>query len=116
MSLKTVFSNVTSDRFTAAISSRFFVVSSNTLAAVSCISRGVNNQIMGGTVGSVLAFSARARSTSLGAQVPQTELKSKSGDLSIVTVAALLSSRMELENALKQQGQRGLVDGDNIVD
>lgn len=37
MSLKTVFSNVTFDRFTAAILSSFFVVSSNTLATVSCI-------------------------------------------------------------------------------
>ncbi len=114
MSLKTVFSKVTSVNFTAAISSRFFFVSSKTLAAVSCISRGVSNQTMGGTVVSVLAFSARALSTSLGEQVPQTDLKSNSGEFSIVSVAAPFSSRMVLEKALKQQGQRGF-DDDIVV-
>ena len=63
---------------------------------------------MGGTDDEVDAFVARALSTSLGSQVPQMELKSKDPEELLLTTS-LSSCRMEVENALKQQGQRGLL-------
>lgn len=62
---------------------------------------------MGGTDDEVDALVARALSTSLGSQVPQMEPKSK--DPEVLMLTTLSSCRMEVENALKQQGQRGLL-------
>ena len=62
---------------------------------------------MGGTDDEVDAFVARALSTSLGSQLPQMEPKSKEPEELLLTTFS--SCRMEVENALKQQGQRGLL-------
>ena len=62
---------------------------------------------MGGTDDEVDALVARALSTSLGSQVPQMEPKSKDPEELLLTTLSFC--RMEVENALKQQGQRGLL-------
>ena len=111
--MATVFSNVTSGRGTAAMASRLDLVSFNICLVVCWISEGVRSHEMGGMVGSTDAFAARAFSTSLGAQVPQMELKSNDDDAVVALLEELgpSPSRMELEKALKQQGQRGIVVG-----
>ena len=51
------------------------------------------------------ALLARARSTAVGSQVPQIDAKSNEPALLFMWP----SCRMEVENARKQQGQRGLL-------
>ena len=102
-----VFSNVTSDNGMEAISSRLRLVADRIDCVASLISCGVRSHWMGGTDDEVDALVARALSTSLGSQVPQMEPKSKDPEELLLTTLSFC--RMEVENALKQQGQRGLL-------